>query len=254
MSIQNEPKAVQTWDSCVYTAEEEREFLKTALYPMLQARGHQEVEVFIWDHNKERLYERTLEVVDETTKEMISGVAFHWYSGDHFDTLQLVKETFPHLKLILSESCIEYSKAAQDKETENAGRLAHDMIGNLNHGMEAFYDWNMLLDETGGPNHVQNLCDAPFLFHRADERLMKRSIAEYFWHFANYILPGARRIASSKYTSDLDLTAWENRTGEIVIVALNRTEKDVPCVLRVQGMMTEFVVPAHAIVSGRIEA
>mgnify|MGYP002556823394 FL=1 len=58
MSIQNEANAVQKWDSCLYSAEEEREFLKTALYPALKKHGLDKIEIYIWDHNKERLYER----------------------------------------------------------------------------------------------------------------------------------------------------------------------------------------------------
>lgn len=37
------------------------------------------------------------------------------------------------------------------------------MIGNLNEGMNTFFDWNLILDQEGGPNHVKNFCDAPYL-------------------------------------------------------------------------------------------
>ena len=53
ISLQNEPKAVQTWDSCICTAEDEKVFLRDHLYPALKARGLDHIEVFIWDHNKE---------------------------------------------------------------------------------------------------------------------------------------------------------------------------------------------------------
>ena len=39
------------------------------------------------------------------------------------------------------------------------------MIGNMNNGMNAFYDWNIVMNEEGdGPNHVGNFCDAPFWY------------------------------------------------------------------------------------------
>ena len=56
LSIQNEAKAVQTWDSCVYTAE--IDFLVNHLKPTLRKRNHEEILVFIWDHNKERVFDR----------------------------------------------------------------------------------------------------------------------------------------------------------------------------------------------------
>ena len=99
MTVQNEPLAVQTWDSCEYTAEEEKEFLRDYLYPTLKEKGLDHVKLYIWDHNKERTYERTRDIVDETTKDMIAGVAYHWYSGDHFDTLSMVREDYPEIGL-----------------------------------------------------------------------------------------------------------------------------------------------------------
>lgn len=47
-------------------------------------------------------------MIDEKTDLMITRLAFHWYSGDHFEALDLVRQKFPDKKLILSEACIEY--------------------------------------------------------------------------------------------------------------------------------------------------
>ena len=123
ISLQNEPKAVQPWDSCIYTAREEKEFLRDFMYPALQKHDLCDVEVFIWDHNKERVYERVRDTVDETTKDMVAGVAFHWYSGDHFEALDLVRRQYPQLKMVVSESCIEYTKFGAADGVVNAGRL-----------------------------------------------------------------------------------------------------------------------------------
>ncbi len=249
ISVQNEPKAVQTWDSCVYTAEEEKEFLRDDLYPAMQENGMGDVQVFIWDHNKERLYERVRGILDETTDPMVTGAAFHWYSGDHFEALDLVRRRYPGKKLILSESCLELYKYGMNKEQENAERLAHDMIGNLNHGMEAFYDWNILLDSQGGPNHVGNFCDAPYLYDLEAGKLMERDILRYYWHFTHFIQPKAQRIAHTRYTDKLDVTAWKNPGGELVWVVLNRSEEDLECVFRLDGSLCRMTMPAHSIAS-----
>lgn len=95
ISIQNGPAAVQIWDSCVYSAGEGKEFLRDYLYPALCAHGLTDLEIFIWDHNKERLLERALETIDADTDRMITGMAFHWYSGDHLEALQMAHEKFP---------------------------------------------------------------------------------------------------------------------------------------------------------------
>lgn len=239
LSVQNEPKAVQTWDSCIFTAKEEKVFLRDYLYPALCAHGLERIEVFIWDHNKERLYERACAVIDEDTDHMIAGLAFHWYSGDHFEQIQMVHQRFPDKKLILSEACIEFTKFSEDNFLDNAQKYAHEMIGNMNHGMTAFYDWNLLLDEKGGPNHVQNYCDAPFRFDGENKNLIKGTIAEYLIHFSHYIKPGAVRIGCSKYRDCAEMTAWKNPDGSLVAVLLNRTDERLKGYVRIGEFCAE---------------
>jgi glucosylceramidase len=253
ISVQNEPNAVQKWDSCVYTSEEEKTFLKEALYPAMKEKGLSDIEIFIWDHNKERLYERVRDIVDEETKEMVQGAAFHWYSGDHFEALDLVREQYPQMKLILSESCLEYSKFDESMEGINAFRLAHDMMGNLNHGLHAFYDWNILLDEKGGPNHVGNFCDAPFLYDREGQRLIPRRTLMCYRHFGRFIRPGAVRIGHTCYTGDLEVTSWRNPDGRIAVVFLNQTREKKDVLLRMEGQQTRITLAPFSISSGVIE-
>lgn len=238
ISLQNEPKAVQSWDSCIYTAVEEKEFLRDYMWPSLQENGLTDIEVFIWDHNKERAFERACTIIDETTEHMVSGIAFHWYSGDHFEALKMISEKFPGKKLILSEACIEYCKFAADDYLKNAQKYAHDMIGNMNNGMTGFYDWNIVLDEAGGPNHVGNFCDAPFLFDTKKKELLKRNTARYLWHFSHFIENGAVRIGTTSYTDQVEVTAFLNRDNQISAVLLNRTEEELAVNMRMNGKIT----------------
>lgn len=252
ISVQNEPKAVQEWDSCVYTAEEEKTFLRDFLVPEMERRGLGGIEVFIWDHNKERVYERARDIIDEETDPMIAGVAFHWYSGDHFESLNMVRERFPGKKLILSESCLEFSKFEKGDEQTNAERLAHDMIGNLNAGMCAFYDWNIVLDSKGGPNHTGNFCDAPYLYDPEKKELEERKSLRYYWHFTHFILPGAVRLGTTRYTDRLDFTAWENPDGTKALIILNRSEQEQNVNIRISGELIRWTAAPRSICSGII--
>ena len=130
MTMQNEPKAVQPWDSCIYTEQEERDFIKDYLHPALVEHHLDDIELYIWDHNKERALEWAEAIFTGETADMVAGLAFHWYSGDHFEALQMIKKRFPDKKLLLSEACIEYSKFAANDYLKNAQKYAHDMIGN----------------------------------------------------------------------------------------------------------------------------
>lgn len=253
MSIQNEPKAVQTWDSCVYTAEEEKTFLRDFLRPAMSRHGLDEVEIFIWDHNKERVFERMAEICDEKTKKLFDGIAFHWYSGDHFEALDLVRREYPDKQMIISESCIENNKFGGDDQIGNAQRLCHEMMGDLNHGMTAFYDWNMLLDQDGGPNWVGNFCQAPFLFDTKKKVLMPQLILQYFEHISKHLVRGSRRIDFSKYTDALDVTSWKRPDGKIVLIVMNRENEAKPVNVRLEGQAASFVLFPKSIASGVLE-
>lgn len=252
ISMQNEPKAVQTWDSCVFTAQEQKEFLRDFMAPALARNGLQDIEVFIWDHNKERVYEWMRDIADAETGHLVAGAAFHWYSGDHFEALDLVRRLYPDKKLIISESCIEYSKFGSEDAAKQAMRLSHEIIGDLNHGMTAFYDWNLLLDESGGPNHAGNLCLAPFLYDTKQKKLLPQLVQRHFEHFSQYIVPGSVRIGCSKYTSELDVTAWKRPDGVIAVVILNRGAESQTICLRLNGQAASCELPAGSIATGRI--
>lgn len=252
MTVQNEPKAVQPWDSCIYTAEEEKEFIRDFLYPALVKNNLKDVEIFIWDHNKERLFERACTIIDDETDSMIAGLAFHWYSGDHFEALDLVTRKFPGKKMVMSEACIEYSKFDKSNYLDNAQKYAHDTIGNLNNGMTAFYDWNLVLDENGGPNHVQNLCDSPYLYDTKNKKLMERNTLAYIWHFSHFIDAGSVRIGTTKYIEDIEVTGFKKSDGEVVLVLLNRTEDEIEACIRVDDHIADIKVASKAIATAVI--
>lgn len=252
VTLQNEPRAVQTWDSCIYTAQEEKEFLKEYIVPAFQRHGLTDIQIYIWDHNKERAFEWAESILDEETEHMVTGVAFHWYSGDHFEVLKMIREKYPDKKLMLSEACIEYRKFSKEDFLDNAQKYAHDIIGNLNHGMNLFMDWNILLDEQGGPNHVGNFCDAPYLFDRKEKELKETAIRGYLWHFSHFIERGAVRIGFSRYTDKLEVTAFK-KNGRIILVLLNRTPETVPAYIRLGEACAKVKAAPFSISTGVIE-
>ena len=247
VSVQNEPKATQTWDSCVYTAEEERDFVKNHLGPILEAEGHGKVKILVWDHNKERLFERAkVTFSDPEASRYTWGAGFHWYSGDHFEAIEATNRIFPRKKLLFTEGCSEGGVKLGAWHT--AERYGHDMIGNLNHGAVGFIDWNMLLDEQGGPNHVGNFCDAPVIADTRNDQITYESSFYYLGHFSRFIRPGAVRIGSSCYTHRLETTAFKNKDGRIVVTVLNFTDNAIPFVLRKnETMIAPTESPAHSL-------
>lgn len=246
VSVQNEPNATQIWDSCCFNGEEERDFVKNHLGPTLEKEGLSDVKLLIWDHNKERVYDRSKVVYDDKeASKYVWGTAFHWYSGDHFETLEMVRKQYPDKKLIFTEGCVE---AKVDYGFElNAERYAHDIIGNFKHGMNGFIEWNLLLDELGGPNHVKNYCDAPMRCDSKTGELFVRPAYYYIGQFAKFIKEDAVRIGSSCYTDKLETVAFKNKDGSLVLNVLNRQDDELPFTLRYDGNLNEFTAPAHSL-------
>ncbi len=248
LTIQNEPQAVQTWDSCIYSSNDEKKMVRDHLGPALKRSGFGHVGILIWDHNKEIVYERAKEILkDEEAAAYIAGVAFHWYSGDHFESVGLVRETFPDKELYFTEGCVEYSRFADSGEVQKAEMYAHDIIGNFNAGTNGYIDWNMLLDDQGGPNHVGNFCAAPIMCDPNKDIYEKRLSYYYIGHFSRYVKRGAKRIATSRFTDRLDVTGFVNPDGERVLIVMNKTDQKISFSIREYEEGGNLQIEAHEI-------
>ena len=251
LTVQNEPAAVQTWDSCIFSGVEEAEFACRYLRPALDRAQHSDVKINVWDHNKEKILERAAESFSvEGARDVIDGIAFHWYTGEHFDALAEVHRQYPDKALIFTEGCVEYSRFEAENQIQNAEMYAHDIIGDFNAGMNGFIDWNLILDRQGGPNHVGNYCDAPVMCDVDADTIDVKLSYSYIGHFSRFIRPGARRILVSKYSPDIETTAFQNEDGGKVLVILNRSEKEVEFVVSVEGKRSgKMKIGKHSIMT-----
>lgn len=250
LTVQNEPEAVQTWDSCTYTAEQEADFVGNYLGPALERAGLSDTKIFIWDHNKESLVDRVEKTLAlKEAQSYVRGAAMHWYTGDHFEAIELVRREFPGLELFFTEGCVEYSRFSEDDCVMQAEMYAHDLLGNLNAGINGYLDWNLLLDDLGGPNHVGNFCAAPMMYRKGKKEVEKRLTYYYIGHFSRYITPGSVRIGTTRYTDKIEVTGFLTPEKERVIVLLNRSEEEQEVTLRERGMGCGLKIAAHSIVT-----
>jgi glucosylceramidase len=246
VSVQNEPEAHQRWDSCLYSAEEERDFVRDHLGPALHAAGLADVKIVVWDHNRDLLAERASVIYgDPAAARYVWGAGFHWYGEDHFDHVQLVHDAWPDKHLLFTEGCQE--GGPHHGSWALGERYARSMINDLNRWTCGWIDWNLLLDETGGPNHVGNLCSAPILVDRAQGTWTPQSSFHYLGHFARFVAPGAQRVLCASTREALEATAFVNPDGSVATVALNRTDGPMAFDLCIDGQARRVDLPARAI-------
>lgn len=224
VTVQNEPAAVQSWDSCIYTAGEEKDFVRDHLGPALEEAGLGGVKIMIWDHNRDFIVERAAAAYsDPEAARYIWGTAFHWYVEDCFHNIQLHHDAWPDKKLLFSEGCQELGP--HTGEWGLGERYARSIIADLNRWTVGWVDWNMLLDERGGPNHVGNFCSAPVIADTQSDQLLFQSSYFYLGHFSRFIRPGASRILCASSRDRIEATACRNPDGSVAVVVMNRTEE-----------------------------
>ena len=252
VTIQNEPMATQRWESCIYTAEQECDFLKNHLGPSLARAGLGDKKVVVWDHNRDLITHRANTIFDDPEASKYAwGTGFHWYETwtgglPKYDNLKLVKEAYPDKQLLFTEGCQEGFDPAHYERWSNAERYGNSMINDFNSGAVGWTDWNILLDETGGPNHVQNLCFAPIHADTQHDSLIFTPTYYYLGHFSRFIDPGALRVSSSASRSTIESTSFQNPNGSMVTVVMNQTNAPINYTLIIEEQEVRTFIPAHA--------
>jgi glucosylceramidase len=253
ISVQNEPMATQRWESCIYSAQDERDFLKNYLGPTMQRAGLGDRKIIAWDHNRDLIYQRASTILaDPKAARFVWGIGYHWYEpwsgGDQmFDNVRLVHETFPDKKLFFTEGCVDSFKAEDLHNWRLGEAYGRSMINDFNDGAVGWTDWNVLLDQQGGPNHVGNFCFAPVHADTRTGELIYTNSYHYIGHISKFARPGARRIAASPSRSALLSTAFVNPDGKVSVVVMNRGEQKVDYFLWLDGNAAQVSSLPHSI-------
>jgi glucosylceramidase len=252
VTIQNEPMATQRWESCVYSAEEERDFLKNNLGPAFERAGYGDKNIVVWDHNRDLISHRANTIFEDPEAAKYAwGIGFHWYEtwtgGEaKYDNLKNIQASFPTKNLLFTEGCQEGFDANHYKRWSNAERYGNSMINDFNSGTVGWTDWNILLDENGGPNHVKNFCFAPIHADTQNNELIYTPTYYYIGHFSKFIEPGAKCVSTTVSRSTLESASFQNPDGQTVTVVMNRTAETIPFKLIVGDVEVSLEIAAHA--------
>ena len=253
LTLQNEPMAIQTWESCIYTAEAERDFLKNFLGPTMKKEGFGDKKIVVWDHNRDLMNQRANVIFsDPEASKYAWGMGFHWYESwsggvPMFDNVREVQEVYPTKNLLFTEGCVERFDAKKYQFWANGERYGIAMINDFNNGTVGWTDWNILLDQKGGPNHVGNFCFAPIHADINSGKLIYTPSYYYIGHFSKFIRPDAKRVSTAVSRSSLLSTSFLNTDGKMATVVMNQSDKEVTYNLIIASEKTVVIIPAHGI-------
>jgi glucosylceramidase len=258
ITIQNEPMAVQRWESCIYTAEAERDFLKNHLGPAMEKEGLGDKKIVVWDHNRDLINHRANTIFDDPDASKYAwGIGFHWYEtwagGEPmFTNLGAINESYPDKNLLFTEGCVEGFKAEKYQFWPNAERYGRSMINDFNQGTVGWTDWNILLDERGGPNHVGNFCFAPVHGDVSAGSLIYTPSYYYIGHFSKFVRPNAMRVSTVSSRSVLLSTSFINEDSSLITVVMNPGDEEISYQYYIGSEATMIKIPPHAMQTLRV--
>jgi glucosylceramidase len=167
--------------------------------------------------------------------------------SEEFENVGKVHALFPDKHLLFTEGCIEGGVHLNVYETGE--RYARNIIGDFSNWCEGFLDWNLTLNELGGPNHVGNYCDAPIISDTKTKELHYNNSYYYIGHFSKHIQAGAKRIDSVIDHEDLKVISFRNPDQTIVSIVLNQTEEDYGIALKLDNDTKEILSTKRSILT-----
>ena len=301
----NEPEGNSgSWESMHFTAESQNDFIKNQLGPTLEARGHGEIKLLMYDHNRPHLEEWADVILgDPDTAKYVHGVAVHWYASTfkvYEEALEAVHERFPGSSIIHTEGTIDalgtdapagVTDPVRFKESgwfDNDGfwwnanatdwaysatwaehpedhpiytpvhRYARNIIVSLNNWVEGWVDWNIVLDQGGGPNHVANFCGAPIMIDTESGYVYYTPIYHVLKQLSRTIRPGDRAVQATTELGPLDddalhASASINDAGLLSVQLLNTTKEAIEYALEVGAQSAPVTIPANSVQTVRVQ-
>ena len=234
LTPQNEPETHQhgKMPACIWTPDIEAKFIKI-LRKKLDERGLN-VQIWMFDHNFESATDRVKWSLDhfEGLEQATGGVAFHYYAGAIEETATL-QQAYPTLRLHFTEG----GPRLYDHYDNDWCKWGIMMSKTLNHGFGSFTGWNLMLDETGGPNIGPFFCGGLVTLNSADHHLSYSGQYKALRHFSPYVDPNAE-IYPVTVTGEggtifgypnigqpLQATKVKNSDGTIVYFVINPNDK-----------------------------
>lgn len=251
LTTQNEARAdhggARPMAQCVYTAGEERDFLRDHLIPALEEAGL-DTRIWIFDHNWNMdYYPRTI-MADPQVAPHVDAVAWHHYGGSP-RAMERFAADFPGVGQQMTEGQLAPFRVNPSR------RKGTSLARCLRSGAGSYIMWVMVLNEMGGPGegpfmmrrdpHNFRTFDVS-LWERNEEKVYINETVHIMGQFSRYIDRGALCLESSDF---LDSVAFRNPDGSVVLVVENNVHGGgaVDFAIEVGGETVAATIPPYTV-------
>jgi glucosylceramidase len=220
LAPQNEPNILNVYPTCEWSGSQLREFIADYLGPTLSAR---KTNVELWlglngdpPNSGDNVNDRLVAVLeDPKASAFLTGIGFQYDSRNQISTAH---ELYPDKKLMQSETDCNRG----DNSWADAQRLYQLMKRYFDGGANAYFLWNMVLDDTGIStwNWRQN---APITVNRHTGKVTYNGEYYVMRHFSQFVKPGAKRVLTTGIWGDK--IAFVNPDGSTVLVMGNSADR-----------------------------
>lgn len=192
---------------------------------------------------------------NKETMDYVDGFGVHWYWDEFIppNVLDQTHLTFPS-KIILNTESSFGDKPYQEHKPilgswSRGEAYVKDVIENLNHWVAGYIDWNLILNEEGGPNYVDNFVDSAVIMNRTSKsEFYKQPIFYAIGHLSKFIPQGSVRISCKTSNIFLQSTAFLRPDKLITIVLFNSLDTIMDVTIQTNGKGKIFlVIPKRSI-------
>jgi glucosylceramidase len=219
----------------------------------MEAAGYGDKKIVVWDHNRDLMSDRANVIFDDPEAAKYAwGIGNHWYENwtggkEKHENLAKIKEAYPDKEILFTEGCNESFDSTKYYYWPNAERYIRNMINDFNAGSTGWTDWNILLDQNGGPNHVSNLCFAPVHGDIEKDELVFTPTFYALGHFSKFVAPGAKRLATTTSRSPILSVSYQNPDGSIAAIVYNISDEPINYRLYINRKATELEIEAKSL-------
>ncbi|KAJ9600720.1 hypothetical protein L9F63_026142 [Diploptera punctata] len=220
-----------------WTNEGEANWVANYLGPTLEQSDYSNVNIMIMDDQRPFITNwADVVLTNENASKYVSGIAIHWYLDflSNGSVLSTVHNNFPDVFLLYTEACNgATSHKVELGSWKNGEEYAHDIIQVTNNWVTGWVDWNIALDEQGGPNWANNFVDAPIIVNATADEFYKQPMYYVLAHFSKFVPQGSQRIQlSTTDNKGIENVAFVDPNGNTVLIFLNRNEEPVSAAVK----------------------
>ena len=261
--VQNEPFEGPNYPSCLWSAQEIRDFIANYLGPQF-AKDNVKAEIWLGTINQDKYNDYIHDILtDKDASKYISGLGCQWGARP---CVAAARADFPDLRIYATEhecgNCWwgDWGWGAYKDTAPNDWYYGDYTLGSmiewLKAGVNAYTQWNMILEPTGKSSWGWPQNSMITIFKDTGKvRFNPQFYAAK--HFSYYVQPGARRLdvagsydgigdAKKNFWPGGDKVAFVNPSGEKVLIVRNNSDQPRKVAVKFGKIVVYPTIPARS--------